>query len=209
MDVSLQISRLLSFSVVGLSFFMKLPQVIDLLSSRSTEGLNLRTYWMEIGTYLIGFSYGYTHGYHLSTYAEAGLLAIQDAIIIFLIIYYDKRWSLENFAATLVSFVFIATSYYLLVPHFLLGLLISMTLPLSAASKLAQINTIYQIKSKGNVSVLTWSLAGYGCLARLYTVYVEVEDLQILLNFLVSFVLNSTVVIACLYYGKANHHKFS
>ena len=164
---------------------------------------------METGAYLIGFSYGYTHGYHFSIYAESGLLAIQNAIIIFLVIYYDKRWTLENLTVTLVSLTFITTSYFQLVPHFLLSLLLSLTLPLSAISKLAQISTIYQIKSKGNVSVLTWSLATYGCLARLYTVYVEVGDMQILFNFLVSFILNTGVVIACLYYGSTSHHKLS
>lgn len=89
----------------------------------------------------------------------------------------------------------------MIVPYPLLSVLLFWTLPLSAASKLAQIATIYQLKSMGNVSVTTWSLATYGCLARIFTVYVEVGDLQILLNFFVSFVLNGVVVIMCLYYG--------
>lgn len=203
--VALQISRVLSYSVVGICFFMKLPQVIAILTSRSTKGVNLKTNWMEIGSYLIGFSYGYTHDYHFSTYFEAALLAIQSAAIIFLVIYYDNKWTAENLVIALVYLVFIAASYLRIVPHFLLSLLLFLTLPLAVTSKLAQISTIYQMKSKGNVSVLTWSLASYGCLARLYTVYVEVGDLQILLNFFVSFILNSGVVIACLYYGNEHH----
>lgn len=199
--VSLQISRVLSYSVVGICFFMKLPQVIAILTSRNTRGVNLKASWMEIGSYLIGFSYGYTHGYHLSTYVEAGLLAIQSAIIILLVIYYDNGWTLANLMIALGFLAFMAASYLQIVPHILLSLLLSLTLPLVVASKLAQISTIYQIKSKGNVSVLTWSLASYGCLARIYTVYVEVGDLQIMLNFSVSFILNSGVAILCLYYG--------
>lgn len=200
-EVALLISRTLSFTVVGLCFFMKLPQVMALLFSKNTKGMNLGTNWMELGTYLIGFSYGYTHGYHISIYGDAGLLAFQSAIVIFLIIYYDKKWTLENAIHTLVSLSFIAAFYLRVLPHPFLSLLLSLTLPLSVVSKLAQISTIYKIKSKGNVSVLTWLLATYGCLARLFTVYVEVDDMQIMLNFLVSFVLNSLVVIMCLYYG--------
>lgn len=116
-------------------------------------------------------------------------------------IYYGNKWTLENAVYMLVSLFFIAAFYFRVLPHALLSLLLSLTLPLSATSKLAQMYTIYQIKSRGNVSVVTWSLASYGCLARLFTLYVEVGDMQILLNFFVSFILNSLVVIMCLYYG--------
>ena len=37
------------------------------------------------------------------------------------------------------------------------------TLPLSATSKLIQIREIYRIKTQGDVSVLMWGLAAYGC----------------------------------------------
>ncbi len=205
--LSLRISRLLSYSVVAISFFMKLPQVLAILFSGNTRGLNLRTNWMEIGTYLIGFSYGYTHQYHISIYGEAGLLAIQSATIIFLVLYYEHKWTYENVLYIFASLAFMATCFLRLMPHSVLSLLLSMTLPLGAASKLAQISMIYQIKSKGNVSTLTWSLAAYGCFARLFTVYVEVGGLQLLLNFFVSFVLNTVVVIMCLYYGNGVQNK--
>ena len=203
----LQISRILSYTVVGISLFMKLPQVIAILSSGKTKGVNLRTYWMEIGAYLIGFSYGYTHRYHITVYAEAGLLAIQSAIIVFLVMLYDHKWTLENFMYTLILATFIAISFLRLIPHSFLSLLLSLTLPLAAISKVAQISTIYRLKSKGSVSILTWSLATYGCLARLFTVYVEVGDLQILMNFFISFVLNGVVVFMCLYYSTTRMHK--
>ena len=204
----MQISRLLSYTVVVLSVFMKLPQVKAILVSGSTKGINLRTYWMEIGTYLIGFSYGYVHGYHISIYAEVGLLAIQSASIIALVIYYDKIWTLENAVWTLSIAIFFGLSLLEIMPLALLSLFLSLTIPLSVVSKLAQMMTIHQLKSRGNVSILTWSLASYGCLARLFTVYVEVKDMQILLNFFVSFVLNTVVVIQCLYFdNKSNKVK--
>lgn len=78
------------------------------------------------------------------------------------------------------------------------------TLPLAAASKLAQVMELYRIKTQGDVSKLTWSLAAYGCAgkkkpftrqtviphahtciiylllitARLFTIVVEVKDIQ-------------------------------
>lgn len=37
------------------------------------------------------------------------------------------------------------------------------TLPLAVASKLTQVMELYRIKTQGDVSKLTWSLAAYGC----------------------------------------------
>lgn len=206
-EVILLFSRVLSYTVVGMSVFMKLPQVLALCTSGSTEGVNLKTYWLEIGAYLIGFSYGYTHGYHMSIYFESGLLAVQSAIVILLVVYYDSKWTMENAIYTLICLGFIVTTYFKLLPYTLLSILLSSTLPLAVASKVAQIMTVYQIKSRGNVSILTWSLATYGCFARLFTVYVELGDLQILFNFFVSLILNGVVVILCLYYGDGNQKK--
>lgn len=104
----LVISRALSYSVITLSFCMKFPQISAILSSKSSKGVNVRGYWMEVGrsnivivnavlcfpifewlfiklcitihitSYLIGSSYGYFHGFPVSTYGEAILLAIQS-----------------------------------------------------------------------------------------------------------------------------------
>ena len=180
---------------------MKLPQLFSILGTGNTRGVNLKTFWMEIGCYIIGLSYGYVHGYHLTTYMEYIFLTVQNVAIIFLVMYYDRKWTLENWLYTLICVVYIAISSLNLLPHPLLSVLLSLTLPLAVVSKLEQIRTLYRIKSRGGVSVLTWSLAAYGCVARLFTVYVEVGDLQILLNFLLSAILNSTVVFMCLYYG--------
>ncbi len=197
----LEISRFLSYTVIGMSLFMKIPQIRALFVSSSTEGINLRTNWMEIGAYLIGLSYGYTHEYHVSIYFESGVLAIQNGVIIFLVIFKENRWTLENGFYTLLSVLFVAATYLKVVPHYLLSILLSSTLPLAAAGKLAQIATIYRLKSKGSVSVMTWALTTYGCAARLFTVYVEVGDMEIFFNFFVSFILNGIVVMMCIYYG--------
>ena len=45
---ALTISRTLSFSVIVLSFCMKLPQISAIYSAGSSRGVNIRGYWMEI-----------------------------------------------------------------------------------------------------------------------------------------------------------------
>lgn len=201
-ETVLNVSRFLSYTVVIISVFMKLPQISTLLASGSAEGVNLRSYWLEIGAYLIGFFYGYTYDYHISIYAEAGLLALQDVIIIALVMNHNKKWTLENALYIFLAASFIIASLCKVVPHPVLDVLLSSTLPLAVSSKVGQIRTIYQLKSRGDVSVFTWALATYGCVARIFTAFVEVGDLQILMNFCVSALLNSIVVALCLYYGK-------
>lgn len=199
---ALYISRFLSYTVVIISVCMKLPQISTLLVSGSATGVNLRSYWLEIGTYLIGFFYGYTYDYHISTYAEAGLLAVQDTVIICLVMHYNKKWTAENLLYILMCVIFISVTFCKLVPLLVFNVLLSLTLPLAVLSKVGQIRTIYELGSCGDVSVLTWSLAAYGCAARIITTLVEVGNLQILFNFTVSAILNAIIVAMCLYYGK-------
>jgi hypothetical protein len=50
------------------------------------------------------------------------------------------------------------------------------TLPLAAASKLTQVMELYRIKSQGDVSKLTWSLAAYGCAGEKKTTTLHKTD---------------------------------
>ena len=201
-ELALVVSRTLSYSVMSLCVLMKLPQIRSLLSSKSAAGISLRSYWLEISTYFIGFFYGYVNDFHFSVYAESGFLILQDVAIIFLIVKYNRDWTFENLLYAILCVTFVVSSLAGVVPQSLFRLLLSSTLVTGSLSKLGQILSLYRLKSQGDVSVVTWSLVAYGCLARVFTVLVEVGDLQILANYAVSFVLNSTVVALCLYYGK-------
>lgn len=48
MDAVLVVSRLLSYSLIALCFFLKLPQIWAVYSARSSRGVSARAYWMEI-----------------------------------------------------------------------------------------------------------------------------------------------------------------
>ena len=206
-ELVLLISRFLSYSVLGLCFFMKLPQISAILSSKSTRGMNSKSLWMELGACLIGLSYGYAHGFHITTYMEAGFLVIQNAVIIFLIVSYESKWTLENGLYAVICAVYSIVSFFKLIPFSVLQILLISTLPLSVFSILAQMKTIYQIKSCGNISILSWLIGTYFCVARLCTSYIEVNDMQILFNFTILSILNVMVVLMCLYYGKEEQIK--
>ena len=53
LDPVLFVSRSLSYSVIFLSVFLKLPQVWALYDAKSSRGVNARSYWMEITWYAL------------------------------------------------------------------------------------------------------------------------------------------------------------
>ncbi|KAJ3817485.1 hypothetical protein F5880DRAFT_54107 [Lentinula raphanica] len=162
--------------VVGASV-MKLPQLIIVLQSRSATGLSLTSFILETLAYAINFFYSYRNGFPFSTYGENLFLSIQNTIITFLIILYNRRWGptrltfLPFFSLTLLTLLLL-----LLSPQPLLSLLQLLTLPLSLSSKLPQIIQNHRSRSTGNLSAFAVGAQVAGCLARVYTNWAEVGD---------------------------------
>ncbi|CAI8045005.1 hypothetical protein GBAR_LOCUS24907 [Geodia barretti] len=77
------------------------------------------------------------------------------------------------------------------------------TVPLLIASRGTQIYSLYRLKSVGDVSISMFVLSSYASAARLFTIAVEVKDLQIFFMFVLSLFLNLTVVVQCFYYGRS------
>lgn len=200
-DSLLLVSRLLSYSVIMMSTCMKLPQVWKIYSAGSNKGISTRGYWLEIVSYLIAASYGFFYDYHITTYFELIILAIQSSTIVALSIIYSRQWNFENGLYSMIILVFGINAIFKMVPSIILDTLLVMNIPLSSSSKLLQINALYRMKTAGDVSLITWILAAYGCAVRLFTIVVEIFDMTILTGYTIGFILNSVIVIQILYYG--------
>ena len=201
MESLLFVSNILSYSVITMCLWVKLPQVASIVRAGNTKGLSLRGYWMDMACYVFGTSYAFYLGNPISTYAESILLAAQTAAIIGAITYYNKQWNAENLLSVVMTLVFLMGAISFVIPVFIIRQLHMLTLPLAVISKLSQIRAMYKIKSRGAVSTLTWAAVTYGCAARLFTTLVEVKDPVVFTSFLVSFVLNLVITLQCLYYG--------
>ncbi len=206
-ELALTVSRVLSYSVVAVCSVMKFPQIYTILSAKSATGISLRASWLEISSFLIGFFYGYTNNFNISTYGEAGLLALQAAPLIVLIMQYQRKWNLENIIYIIITAIFVYASLAGVVPQYVFRILLSATIVTGSLGTSVQISNIYQLKSRGDVSVITWGLATYGCLVRVFSSVVEVGDYLIILNYIVALFLCSTVLCMCFYYGKGGKKK--
>ena len=65
---------------------------------------------------------------------------------------------------------------------------------LVSSARLTQIFQIHKIASTGSVSLITYGLSVIGCLARIITALVEINDFKLLLSYVLAFTLNSYIV---------------
>ncbi|CAF2389825.1 unnamed protein product [Rotaria sp. Silwood2] len=73
-------------------------------------------------------------------------------------------------------------------------------IPISAISKIAQLQTILTNKSSGQVNRSVWIMASYNNFARILTNLIETQDKSMVINLFVSLILNTSIVIACTVY---------
>lgn len=87
--VKLAVSKGLGIGIIGASSIVKVPQLLKLLNSQSSEGLSFLSYLLESSAYLISLSYNVRHGFPFSTYGETALILVQNIAIASLVLKYS------------------------------------------------------------------------------------------------------------------------
>lgn len=155
---SLAISKALGLAIVGASAIVKVPQILKLVSSRSSAGVSFVSYALETASLLITLSYGVRNNFPFSTYGESALIAVQDVVVGVLVLSFAGR---SSAAAAFVAVV-AAGVYALLVDQGLvdaqaMALLQAGAGALSIASKAPQIYTIWREGGTGQLSAFAVS----------------------------------------------------
>ncbi|KAK3599854.1 hypothetical protein CHS0354_022426 [Potamilus streckersoni] len=201
------ICDLLSLSVISLCFVVKFPQIWIIFKSRDTRSLSFESVLLEQCGYSIMLSYSFAMDYPLSTYFEYTFLVLQDMVLIMLMLHTNDSFSWKLIPSFLLYFAVYTTIAYRLVPDAVLKFAMSLGTPLSIFSKSTQILTLYRRKDPGQLSLTTWAIVSYGCLARFFTTAVKTGDIFVLLNFGTGAALNLTVVSMIIYYGQRKRQK--
>lgn len=84
----LAISKLLGLGIITLSSIVKIPQILNLLSTRSARGVSLLSYMLETGSYLITLLYAARRGFPFTAYGETALIAVQNVVVCVLVLLY-------------------------------------------------------------------------------------------------------------------------
>ncbi|XP_074642847.1 solute carrier family 66 member 3-like [Tubulanus polymorphus] len=195
---------MLGAAVVIACLFLKVPQIYNILKSGSSKGLSLPSVMMEFWCYTVNLTYGLANSYPLSTYFEYTLLVLQDVIVLILIVHYRKMFQpfmLFGAVVYLALSISIALGFW---PKVIMGLIISMNMPMICGSKLTQFYKIYSSKKAGQVSLVSWSIASCTSGTRIVTTLLLTGDVVLMSNFVVGFLLNLTNAIAIIYYGRVD-----
>lgn len=156
--LKLAVSKALGVGIVAASSVVKVPQIINLVRSRSASGISFLSYLLETSSYLISLAYNVRNGFPFSTYGETALILGQNVVITVLVLNYSGR---AGFAALFVAALAGAVGALFtegLLDTKTMGLLQAGAGTLGVASKLPQILAIWQEGGTGQLSAFTVSL---------------------------------------------------
>ncbi|XP_034713348.1 solute carrier family 66 member 3 [Etheostoma cragini] len=187
-----------NFSTLFVCMVLKFPQIFVLMQAKSTAGVSLNSLLLELIGYIVFVTYQMYYDYPPPTYLEYPILIAQDAILLLLILHYNG--SLRH--SLIYTLLFVGGWRLLTVEKWIIDLAMSLCTFISAASKLAQLQCLWRSKDAGQVSALSWALATYTCMARIYTTTVTTGDMQVLVRFIAMTLLNMWVLLTVLYYQR-------
>ncbi|CAG8542952.1 302_t:CDS:1 [Acaulospora colombiana] len=202
--LKLLISKGLGVGIVLGGALVKLPQIIKIVSARSSRGLSFEGFVLETVSLGISFAYNFRQGNPFSTFGESVFLTVQNIIILLLILNYSNRT--KDLITTILAVV---TSAYALTQSWIISdlnltYLQTLTIPISLLSKIPQILTNYRNGSTGQLSALAVFGFALGSLARIFTTITEVDDSIILSGFVLTSTLNLILAAQIIMYWNAD-----
>ncbi|XP_034061899.1 solute carrier family 66 member 3 [Gymnodraco acuticeps] len=187
-----------NFSTLLLCMVLKFPQIFALMRAKSSAGVSFNSLLLELLGYIVFVTYQMYYDYPPPTYLEYPILIAQDAILLLLILHYNG--SLKQ--SLLYTLLFVGGWRLLTLEKWIIDSAMSLCTFISAASKFAQLQCMWNSKDAGQVSALSWAMATFTCIARIYTTTVTTGDMQVLVRFVVMTLLNMWVLLTVLYYQR-------
>jgi mannose-P-dolichol utilization defect protein 1 len=154
---TLLLSKLIGYGILTLSLVVKLPQLLKLLSSRSSSGISFLSYFLETAAYAITLAYNVRHANPISTYGEIAVIAAQNVVVSLLVLEFRKQRAAQGLFVAVLASAGWALFDERVVSEEHLGWLQAATIPLGMASKVPQIWTVWREKSTGQLSAFAVS----------------------------------------------------
>lgn len=192
-----------NFSTLFVCMVLKFPQIFVLIRAKTSEGISLNSLLLELVGYIVFVTYQMFYDYPPPTYLEYPILIAQDVILLLLILQYNG-----NLRQSLIyTFLIVGGWRLLTVDKLVIDTAMSLCTFISAASKFAQLQCLWKSKDAGQVSALTWALATYTCMARIYTTAVTTSDMLVLVRFIVMTLFNLWVLVTIMHYQRQSSPK--
>jgi mannose-P-dolichol utilization defect protein 1 len=206
--ITLIISKLLGYAIILVSLNFKVPQIRNMLNSKSAEGLSGFSMYVETFIFLLTILYNIHYGNPLSTYGENIIILSQNLIILFLFWKYTQR-KVPIYERVFVLSCYTLFCYIMLqpyIPEAFWGYLGSISVVLLSVSRFSQIYTSFITKSTGPLSLFTFVTALLGNLARAFTTYTETKDNLQLFTYCYGATLALIVLVQIIIYKPKDKH---
>jgi mannose-P-dolichol utilization defect protein 1 len=92
------LNKVLSVGIVVLSIILKVPQIIKIVTNKSTFGLSFQGIFMECLLYTFNAAYNVNEGRDFMLYGENFFILFQNLIILFLFTKYDTQTTVTKIA---------------------------------------------------------------------------------------------------------------
>lgn len=190
-------SKGIGYAIILGSVILKVPQIQKIVASGSADGINVFSVYVEFFNFLGLIGNSVRMNLAFSVYGEAVFINVQNLIIMMLCWNYSKTISTVEILA--VSAV-MSAYYWLLFKSELMDdqlwqLVASSQTAMVLLSRVPQIFQNWHAKSTGQLAFITFFLSWAGTIARAGTVFFESDDFLYRLQFVVSLVMNSVIMV--------------
>ncbi|KAM0727008.1 Mannose-P-dolichol utilization defect 1 protein-like protein [Formica fusca] len=193
------LSKFVGLSIVGGSLLVKVPQIMKILKSKSGEGINVFSIFLDLFAITATLSYSFMKGFPFSAWGDAVFLACQTSIIAVLVMHYNGDTAKATaFLSAYLAVVFAANSG--LTPIHILWACQSMNIPIVLIGKFSQAYTNYSNGNTGQLSAVTCFMLFFGSLARIFTSIQDTGDTAMITMYMCSTLANGIIVMQLLYY---------
>ncbi|XP_069830213.1 solute carrier family 66 member 3 [Dendropsophus ebraccatus] len=198
MERSTELLLFANWSTLVVCMVLKFPQILSVMAAKSAEGLSLGSVLLEVTGFLVFLRYHMYYEYPMETYLEYPIIIAQDAVLLLFILLYSG--SIRN--ALLYSGMFFGLWNILVLRKWIIDVALNLCTVISASSKFLQLQHLWRTQESGQASALTWAMATYTCVTRIFTTVMTTGDIAVLVRFIVMLFLNCWVVIVILQYRK-------
>ncbi|XP_077991751.1 solute carrier family 66 member 3-like isoform X2 [Glandiceps talaboti] len=156
---------------------LKVPQIWTIFKNRSTKGVSTTSVLLEWFGYTVILMYQYANDYPIISYAEWIFINIQEFILVQMVLFYQNVSIARITLSGLLYFVFIGSVALESIPLWILAGLMSLVTPISASSKILQLQKIVSSRDSGQVSLITWMTALMTATGRIITTLIQTQDI--------------------------------
>jgi len=193
-------SKTVGYAIIVASVLVKLPQLLKMAGAKSGEGISLSSVLLELAAISTTVAYSVAKSFPFSAWGEGLFLALQTACVGFLTLLFEtSATSATGFGVAYAAIMVALLGGY--APLHFITTLQALNIPIVIVSKLLQIVANFRASSTGQLSAITVGLLFLGCVVRIATSWIETGDLLTVANYVISTVLNGTILGQILYYG--------